>query len=118
MPFSDKLRNARREKKITQKELSEITGLHQKHISKYEASQKEVKPRSDIVVKLAKALGVTTDYLLTDDFVEADTAKFQDDELFALFVAADSMKPKTREIIREVVDAFLKKEKMAELMAK
>ena len=56
------LRKKRRELDLTQYELSEMTGIAQNDISRYEKSR--IKPTIDNLIKLADALNVTTDFLL------------------------------------------------------
>jgi transcriptional regulator with XRE-family HTH domain len=51
-----------RERKITQKQLAELTGLTEAGISRYISGQRL--PRIDILLKIADALGCTLDYLL------------------------------------------------------
>lgn len=60
-----RLRNLRRIKDLSQKELSTQLRCHQTLISKYERDIKS--PSTDNLVALAKFYGVTTDYLLYGD---------------------------------------------------
>ncbi len=52
------------QRKITQKQLSQLSGITESSISRYLHS--EQRPRMDIVVNIAKALHVETEYLLDD----------------------------------------------------
>lgn len=54
-----------RDRGMTQKQLSQLSGISESSISRYLHSDK--KPRIDILVNIAKALNVETDYLLEDD---------------------------------------------------
>lgn len=56
------IKNLRNEHKITQKELSQLIGVTQSAIARYEIGENE--PSIDVLIKLAKALNVTTDELL------------------------------------------------------
>lgn len=56
------LKFARRMKDITQKELAEKVGVTLQTISYYERGK--VDPTGRVIVKMADALDVTTDYLL------------------------------------------------------
>jgi transcriptional regulator with XRE-family HTH domain len=63
--FGEKLRGLRRQRKLTQVDVSQALGLGtQAHISHLESGRKE--PSIDLVLKIAAFFGVTTDYLLRD----------------------------------------------------
>lgn len=56
------LKEVRRKRKITQVELSDLSGVTQQNISEYELGIKT--PKLDTAAKLADALGVTLDELV------------------------------------------------------
>ena len=60
--MSYKLREIRKAKKMTQGELSRISGIHRVTIAKYENGR--MCPTLDNAIKLATALGVTVDDLI------------------------------------------------------
>lgn len=60
--FSERLKELRKKKKLTQKELAEQVGVQQGAINKWESEATE--PNLNTVVELAKILSSTTDYLL------------------------------------------------------
>jgi transcriptional regulator with XRE-family HTH domain len=62
MVFSHKLRERRLAKGLTQFELAIRSGVPDRYISRYELGRSL--PKTDYLRKLAKALEVTTDYLL------------------------------------------------------
>jgi transcriptional regulator with XRE-family HTH domain len=63
---------ARREKlKLTQSALAAELGVTHQHVSRIETGQ--VSPSLELLVKLSRRLGVSTDYLLTgDDYLVVD----------------------------------------------
>lgn len=61
--FGQRLREIRELRAWTQEELAEKAGLAASVVSHYETGVRR-KPSADNLVKLAKALGVTVDYLL------------------------------------------------------
>lgn len=66
MKFGEKLKNLRRQKKMTQGQLAEKIGVSVRMIIKYEHG--ESYPRSrEIYAALAKILNVPVNYLLTED---------------------------------------------------
>lgn len=65
MMRENRIKTLLEEKNITQKELAKITGLTESAISHYVKGDRV--PRGANLVKIAKALGVTTDELLYND---------------------------------------------------
>lgn len=65
MTIGTNLKHAREAKKLTQREVWEAAGISKSSYTAYEAGRSD--PTGDVIVKLAKALGVTTDELLLDE---------------------------------------------------
>lgn len=65
MSWKEKVTELMNQRKITQKQLSQLSGITESSISRYLHS--EQRPRMDIVVNIAKALHVETEYLLEED---------------------------------------------------
>lgn len=65
MTIGTNLKQAREAKKLTQREVWEAAGISKSSYTAYEAGRSD--PTGDVIVKLAKALGVTTDELLLDE---------------------------------------------------
>ena len=60
--FSDRLKELRKQKSLSQKALGEFVGLSERGIQNYELGNN--KPTSDILIKLADYFDVSVDYLL------------------------------------------------------
>lgn len=60
--FSDRLRELRLEKKLTQKQAAEIFKTNNSSISDWECGRAE--PGIEIIIAICKYFGVTADYLL------------------------------------------------------
>jgi len=71
MEFAERLINIRKEKKMSQQELANKVGIHANVLGRYERG--EARPFVDMAVKLAQALGVSTDYLLGNTHLNIDT---------------------------------------------
>ncbi len=65
--FSTRLKELRKKKGLTQKELAEKIGIQQGGYTNWETGKRE--PKLETVVQLAKILEATTDYLLGFDDV-------------------------------------------------
>lgn len=59
-----RIQKCRSDKKLTQEQLAEITGISQKHISRLERGIHA--PHFDMIIKIAKALDVSTDVFCED----------------------------------------------------
>ena len=71
MMWKEKVTDLMKRQGINQKKLSEISGIAESSLSRYLHSSQ--RPRIDVVVNIAKALHVETEYLL-DDEDKADSA--------------------------------------------
>lgn len=74
MSFEKRLTELRKEKKISQEELSKKIGVHQNVIGRYERG--EAKPSIEIASAIADTFNVTLDYLVgkTEVMFDDDTA--------------------------------------------
>jgi transcriptional regulator with XRE-family HTH domain len=76
MSFGKRLRELRRAKKITQKELARILKISESAVGMYERDERE--PSFELTKKIADVFDVTTDYLLG----RSDTIYTKDEEEF------------------------------------
>ena len=72
--FGKRLRQIRKERKLTQEEFAKILGTSKQILSRYEREDRS--PRIEVVRKYAEALKVSADYLLGDEEAEAVSAMF------------------------------------------
>ncbi|MDL2224743.1 helix-turn-helix domain-containing protein [Eubacteriales bacterium OttesenSCG-928-M02] len=63
--IGERIRYLRERQDLTQRELADMAGITIATLSRYENGQRT--PMSDLVVKLARALHTTTDFLLTGE---------------------------------------------------
>ncbi len=68
--FCERVKQLLREKKLTQAELSSISGVTAPSLCRYLSGETE--PRIDVVRNLARALGVSETYLLGSDEERSD----------------------------------------------
>ncbi len=68
MTFPTRLKELRKEKNCTQRQLAEVLGLTPNSICEWEKERSQ--PSAEMIVEIAKFFDTTTDYLLgvTDDF--------------------------------------------------
>ena len=65
MTFADKLREARKLRKLSQDELAKLTGVSRRSVIAWENA--EVTPRARTMKKIAESLQVSLDYLKHDE---------------------------------------------------
>ncbi len=75
MELNERIKMFMNERKYTQKELAEKTGITEASMSKYLSGDRT--PRIDVIVNLANALDITTDELLGNDINEKKMTFFQ-----------------------------------------
>ena len=63
--FTKRTKQLMKENGISQKELAALSGISESSISRYLSG--ELEPRMDILSNIARALGVTTSFLLGED---------------------------------------------------
>lgn len=99
--FGDKLRELRKEKKVSQEEIGKLCGVAKNTVSNWENNIN--KPDIDLVLKLAQYFNVTTDYLL--GFTQDDLDKIKQLEIALKNAGVDNI-----EQAMQIID-ILKNEK-------
>lgn len=113
--LSEKLKQARKQKGITQGQLSQKIGADIQRISKYERGI--LIPTTEIMIKLSNVLDVSLDYLLKNDKNRV-TGKVKDAELIDQFVQVDALPDQDRHLLKALLDAFIKKHQFEALAMK
>ena len=111
--FGDRLKELRVQKKLSQTELADLVGLRYAHISRYENGGS--RPSADMLMKLSKALNVSTDYLLFGSNEDAAIANFNDKELLTMFKQTEDLPDDEKELVKRFLGSFLKNKKFEEL---
>ncbi len=99
MNIGDKIRKLREEKGITQTELARLSKLTSVAICNIENGKRPV-PSSGTLQKLASALHVTTDYLLSDEEEFSDEDILRDPNIKMMFESAKGL---TKEDLKGVI---------------
>ena len=81
--FAERLKELRKEHKITQEQLASIIGVERSSIGKYEGKSRVI-PSDDIKRRIADYFGVSIDYLLgyTDTRTKLNAEDLSDDEKY------------------------------------
>ncbi len=105
MEFKDRLKQARKDKGISQSKLAQMIGVHVTNISRYERG--ENKPTSQVLTKLSDALGISADFLMSGSTDEVATAMISDRELLEQFKKVEQLPQDRKLLVKEFLDAFL-----------
>jgi transcriptional regulator with XRE-family HTH domain len=107
-----KLKQARKQRGLTQGQLAKRIGADIQRISKYERNI--LVPTTEIMVKLSEALDVSLDYLLKNGKNRV-SGKIRDTQLLDCFAQVDTLPDKDRDILKALLEAFIKKHRFEEL---
>lgn len=114
MNFSERLRDLRRGKNLSQSELGKLVGLHYTQIGRYERG--ESRPSSDVLKRLAGVLNVSTDFLMDGSAEAAAKAHLQDRELLEHFRQVEELGEQDKHVVKIFLNAFLTKKKLKKLV--
>ncbi len=101
MTISERIRLTRQQKDMSQKALAEIAGVNLKSLSRYELGTSI--PPADIIKKLADAMQVSTDTLLSDEKIN-----IQDKELLRKFEVIQDMQGETKKTVINLIDLAIR----------
>jgi len=111
--LSERLKNARQKRGLTQEKLSKLTGINQKVISKYE--QGVIIPGADNLQKLIIALEITADYLLLPQATMSEVPRLKYPELFDRYRIIETLGEKERETVLFLLNLIIAGKKFKEL---
>ncbi|MCC0636409.1 MULTISPECIES: helix-turn-helix domain-containing protein [unclassified Clostridioides] len=92
--LGDRIAKLRKELNINQKELATKVGITEASLSRYENNLRE--PKSEIIVRLAKSLKTSTDYLLG---INENTKINREDKLI---IESLSVSEKTKQLLEKI----------------
>ncbi len=104
MHFPKQLANIRKERGLTQQQMSGTIGIHVSQYKRYEAGTSQ--PTLDVFRKITLALNVSADDLLFD---EGERGPSKNESLRLQFEAVEQLEDKDRTVIMELIDGMLLK---------
>jgi len=107
--FGARLKALRKQKGWAQKELAAQVEIRFQQLNKYESGLNI--PPAEMLIKLADALGVSVDFLLTGNPVE--DSPLSSSRLFKRFQAVETMATDDQETVIRVIDAMVAKQRIA-----
>lgn len=115
MSFGDKLRELRKQRKWSQDELGKMVGIHGRHVGKYENGQ--VMPNAETLIKIAEVFEVSVDYLLFTS-PKHSAVNLEDKELLKYFDELSKMEETDKNVVKSLIEAYVKKRKVEAIMAR
>lgn len=107
--FGARLKVLRKQKGWSQKDLAAQVTIRFQQLNKYESGLNI--PPAEMLVKLADALAVTVDYLLTGN--PAEEIPLANARLFRRFQVLEALAPDDQETVIKVIDAMIAKQRIA-----
>ena len=111
--ISERIKELRTGKKLTQSDLATEVGLTYVQIGRYETGKST--PSAEVLQKLAAALNTTTDFLMNGSNDEVVSAQLTDKELLSQFREVEKLDQEDKHLIKTFIDAFLTKRKIQKL---
>ncbi len=109
--FPERLRQLRRERDWSQGQLANKAGIDIQRISKYERGISS--PPLETLARIAEALNVSLDYLLTGK--SGKTEKLKNAKLIERMEEVEGLPSEYQETLISVLDSFIKRHKFEEL---
>ena len=107
--FSDRLRQLRKQKKMSQSKLGNKVGIHYIHLGRYE--QGKANPSGETLLRLASALGVTVDFLAFGSARKRVEDEFEDREMLILFSEIQALSPYDKITVKKLIADFIMEKK-------
>ena len=105
MALSDRLKQARKDKKLSQQELARISDVHYSNIGRYVRG--DAQPSAKVLNRIAKALDISPDYLINGTIEDKAISTITDNELLIQFKKVEKLPESKKHLVKEFLDAFL-----------
>lgn len=113
MFFGKNLVRFRKKKGLTQEDLVKKSGVGISQIRRYEADKSS--PSLDVIIKLAKTLGVSIDELVFDKVTGIATSKIMDRELLEQFEMISIIEEKEKEAVKKILEGVIMKNQIEKM---
>ena len=106
--FGNRVKQLRRQRQWTQKELAEKLNLLSSQVNKYESGLNI--PSIDKLIQLAQIFGISLDYLLTGN--NNPSSSLNNSNLLERFHALENSNPEDLDTVIKLIDAIITKQRM------
>lgn len=114
MELGEKIKTLRKRQGLSQEELSERVEINATHLSRLETGKYQ--PSIDVLKRLADALEVSADYLLSPEDEEPAEVHIANRPLAERIRLIDSLDEADQQALVQVIDSMLTKHRMRELL--
>ena len=114
MELSERIRFLRKKKGLNQGELAEAIGINPSHLSRLENGKYQ--PSVDALQRIAQALEVSVDYLLSEDTDEIEV-RIENKSLSERLRLIDTLEEADQQALIQVIDSMLTKQRMKQLLS-
>lgn len=115
MSLAERLKNARKNKSLSQQELAKASDVHYSNIGRYERS--DAKPSAEVLNRIAQALEISPDFLINGTLQDKAENTISDTELLNQFRKVENLPEDKKILVKEFLDAFLFKEQVQQQLA-
>ncbi|EJR59500.1 MULTISPECIES: helix-turn-helix domain-containing protein [Bacillus cereus group] len=105
--FGQRLKDLRREKKLTQQDIADVLGIEKSNISRFESGKQSLS--SENIIKTAKYFDVSVDYILgISDYKTINKKKEEQipKDVVKLIKKINTLSPEKRQLIESLIDNF------------
>ncbi len=113
MTLGKRIQQLRKEKNMTQAQLSKEIEISLPQLVRYET--KDVQPTAETLKKIANVFGVSIDYLVNGDLDSKAEHIITDAVLLKQFKAVEKMSNDDKNVVLKLIDAFITKKKLKNL---
>lgn len=105
MSLANRLKQARKDKNLSQQELASISDVHYSNIGRYERG--DAQPSAELLNRIAKALEVSPDFLMNGTIEDKAESSLNDNDLLNQFRKVEKLPDDKKRLVKEFLDAFL-----------
>jgi len=103
--LSERLKQARKSKKLSQQQLAELAEVHYTNIGRYERG--DAVPSTNVLNRIADALELSPDFLMNGTLNDKAQASITDEELLIQFKKIEQLPSDKKKLLKEFIDAFV-----------
>ena len=113
--IGSRMQKLRKDNNMSQASLANKINISKAQIIRYET--KGTQPPADILRKIADIFNVSVDFLVYGNTEEKAKQSIKDNELLSQFKAVEELDSKDKATIKDIIDAFIKRNKIKNIAA-
>lgn len=115
MSLADRIKQARKDKSLSQQALADLSNVHISNIGRYERG--DANPSAEVLNRIAQALDVSPDYLINGTLQDKAENTISDNELLIMFKKVEKLPADKKRLVKEFLDSFLFKDNIQQQLA-